>query len=201
MVFIGGKNMEDYIEIEGLLNEVLDELSNMYSLTRKQIRECIDFILDNKEILSKEELIQCSSQCGSIEGISQFIADESRYYISIKKSTMYLVLWLMGKLTDKNFFTAASALGCFKGGAVIKRIKEEYGEKCILMEMVRNRKKGADIYILDKYHGECCNNHYNCRYNKNGLCVCSIESVVEICQKFVEEGILIKRGQKYIYQM
>ena len=73
--------------------------------------------------------------------------------------------------------------------------------KCILKELLCNKKRKGDKHILRKFKGECCNNHFNCFYRKEGRCECGKERVAEILKSFEERNIVKKQGGLYQVQL
>lgn len=193
---------EEYVEASGTKSSVIETIMLACSLEESVSRECLKFIKENTEILSDEEFFQYSKlEEYEIDGISEFISEEGEYYISIKRTTLFLItLYLKYKFPCLN--VAADILGFLelfnlKGSCV--KLDEKQGYLCIMMELARRRKHGAKKDMLNEYKSECCNNHLDCVYNENGKCNCNDSFVEKVCEYFLSCRIVVKKGDKYFY--
>lgn len=194
--------VEEYVEASGTKSSVVEMIMLACSLEKEVSKKCLKFIKENTEILSDEEFFQYSKlEEYEIEGISEFISEEGEYYISIKKTTLFLViLFLKYKFPYLKIAADISVffeLFNFKGGYV--KLDEKEGYLCILMELARRRKHGAKKDMLTKFKGECCNNHLQCLKNENGKCNCNESFVEKACEYFLSCGIVAKKGKRYFY--
>lgn len=194
--------MKEYMEAEGTKLMVTEALRQAFDLDEEASEQCLAFIKGHQEILSEEEFFQYNKlEEYEVDGLSEFISEEGGYYISIKKSTIFLVcLYLQEKVP---FLRTVEDMGEFFGltplkGAYVK-LDASRGYLCIMLELARNRRRGADKSLLKKFKGECCNNQLKCRYNENGMCRCDKERVEEICEDLAEHAIIKKKGSKYYY--
>lgn len=193
---------EEYIEASGTKSSVIEMIMLACSLEEKVSRECLKFIKENTEILSDEEFFQYSKlEEYEIEGISEFISEEGEYYISIKRTTLFLIiLYLKYKFPCINIAADISGfleLFNLKGGYA--KLDEKQGYLCIMMELARRRKHGAKKDMLNEFKGECCNNHLECVHNVNGMCNCNEAFVEKACEYFLSCGVVAKKGRKYFY--
>lgn len=194
--------MKEYMEAEGTKSKVTDAIMQAFCLDKEASEQCLDFIRNHQEILSDEEFFQYSKlEEYEIEGVSEFVSEEGEYYISIKKSTIFLAsLFLLKTIpyfnTIKDIF---SFFGIFNLKGSYVKINTYDGYLCIMLEIARNRKRGVDKNLLKRFKGECCNNQLDCKYNENGLCNCRKETVEEICEDLREQEIVKKRGDRYFY--
>ena len=194
--------MKEYMEAEGTRQVVTEAIMQAFGLGQEASKECLAFITNNQEILSEEEFIQYSKlEEYEIEGISEFVSEEGRYYISVKKSTIFLASLYLREMFP--YFDMINDIGTFFGFYNLKgsfaKLDSKEGYLCILMELARNRRQGADQNLLKRFKGECCNNQLNCKYNQNGLCGCSKQIVGDICEDLAKRGVVKKRGSKYFY--
>lgn len=195
--------MREYINLEGNESAVIENMMEEFHITKEQSEQFLEFIEYNQEILSEDEMFQhCNGIDETSDDIIQLVISEGKYYINLKRTTFYVVIWLLeNKLINEDITTPLEMIGLFYGGRVLGKPDEYTGEKCILLELAKKRKKGADEKLLKKYKGECCNNHYECNHNKNGKCDCTIDTVREICDQLVEKGMVVKKRGKYFYQI
>ena len=194
--------MEEYIEAEGTKYKVVEAIMRTYSLDRTTSEECLDFIKNNQEILSEEEFFQYSKLDEyEIDGVSEFVSEEGKYYISIKKSTFFLAsLCLRSKIPYFNMIKDISGfLGMYNLKGSYMKLDTYEGYLCIMLELARNRRNGAEKNLLKGFKGECCNNQLDCKYNEDGLCNCSEKIVEGICEDLVQQGVVKKRRGRYFY--
>lgn len=199
---MSGENMEEYVDIEGSKAKVAEGIMEACSLDQETVELCLDFIKNNQEILSKEELFQhCQMEEYEAEGISELVSEQGAFYISLKKSTIFLAILYMGNKVPgfKMAKAAAEFLGISgpKGGFL--KLDAKQGYLCIMLELARHRRHGAEKTVLRAFQGECCNNQLDCKYNENGLCNCNESIVEKICEELVSQAVVQKRGKKYYY--
>lgn len=194
--------MKEYLEAEGTKSKVTEAIMRAFCLDKEASQQCLDFIRSHQEILSDEEFFQYSKlEQNELNWVSEFVSEEGEYYISVKKSTIFLAsLYLRNTVP---YFNMIKDIGGFFG---IYNLKGSYlklntceGYLCIMLELARNRRHGADKNLLKKFKGECCNNHLDCKYKGNGMCNCSKETAEIICEELWKQGIVKKKGGKYFY--
>lgn len=194
--------MDEYVEIEGSRDKIIEGIMEVCSLDKETAELSLNFIKDNQEILSSNEFFQyCQPEEYEVDGVSEFVSEGGAFYISLKKSTIFLaILYVTINIPD---FEIAKAVADFGGVSVAKRgffkLDAQQGYLCIMLELARHRRKGMGKTMLKSFHGECCNNHINCRYNENGLCNCNESIVEKICEELTQQGIIKKKGGKYFY--
>lgn len=194
--------MKEYLEAEGIKSKVIEEVMQAFCLDKEASRQCLDFIGSHKEILSDDEFFQYSKlEEYEINGVAEFVSEEGEYYISIKKSTIFIAsLYLMNTVP---YFNSIKEIGTFFGMYNLKgsysKLNTYEGYLCMMLELARNRRNGADKNLLKKYKGECCNNQLDCKYKENGMCNCSKEMVETICEELCKQGIVKKKGSRYFY--
>lgn len=193
--------MNGYIEKEGSRKKVIEEIMRSCSLSVEDSKRCLDFLEHNCKILSDDELLQyCNTGESVIEGVSEFVSEDGQIYISVKRETVFLAALLLGltiPVLGAGLEIAKSMGLCeIKNGFV--KIKDET-MRCLLLELVRNRKQGIDRKVLAKYKGECCNNYLECKFKHDGSCHCSENDVEGICNNFITMGIAEKKGERFFY--
>lgn len=194
--------MEEYVDIEGSRTKVVEGIMDACSLDKVTAELCLDFIKCNQEILSDKDFFQyCQSEEYEVNGISEFVSEGGSFYISLKKSTIFLaVLYVETKIPG---FTIAKEMINFLGVSEVKRgfwkLDVQQGYLCIMLELARHRRCGVEKAMLNLFNGECCNNHLNCKYNENGSCNCDESTVEKICEELTKQRIIKKKGKKYFY--
>lgn len=193
--------MDNYIEKSGTKREVIEELMSLYLVSEKDSMRCLEFLEQNCKILSDDELLQyCNVGEYAIDGVSEFVPEDGGVYLCVKKTTIFLVAILLGLKVPAIgvALEAAKYFGICEIDNGFIRIKE--GEqRCLLLELAMSRKFGIEKKVLKRYKGECCNNHFECKYRSDGMCSCNEKDVEEVCDKFVEIGVAKKAGKKYFY--
>ena len=81
------------------------------------------------------------------------------------------------------------------------KINEYNGEKCILKETIMQKDKVGNKNLLNKFHGECCNNQYKCKYKINDKCKCKKKDIITIFDNLCEKGVFKKYSSGYKYQL
>lgn len=194
--------MEEYMEAEGTKAQVIEAVMQTFSLDRDASKGCLDFIRDHQKILSDEEFFQFSKlEEYEMAGVSEFVSEEGEYYISIKKSTVFLAaLYLRNKIPFfKNMKDIAGFFGIGNLKGAYLKLDTFQGYMCIMLELAKNRRCGADKSLLKKFKGECCNNQLECKYQVHGQCSCNTEIVEGICEDLWKQGVVDKKGRKYFY--
>lgn len=184
-----------YIELEGERDNILLELSETVLLSKDDSKTVLQLLEQNMDMLSEDETFEkvLFNKIGA-----GYTTANYRYYINIKATTILILIYLLDyKFTHGAAAALASIIGV-KTGAIVK-LQEENGEKCILKELMMQKKQG-DKSVLKRFKGECCNNHYQCRYRSEGRCNCSKEQVESILDSFVTRNIAVKKGRKYLIQ-
>ena len=194
---------------KGSRADITEALMKTFSLKRSEAETVTLFLIQNKEMLSKEEVISEDTPEDHRTGRAEFITDQMTWYINIKKTTVCFALFLLDLkdgLELEKLIRAAVEFGI--NAKWIVDLTKERGSKCLVMELARNRKKGMSRKeILERYSGtgrwgkECFNNHYQGCYNVEGYCEMNDSRIGEILG-FLEEREIVKvRWGRYYYQM
>lgn len=78
-------------------------------------------------------------------------------------------------------------------------LDEDNGEKCILLEMLKNHRERITAEIIKKQVGNNCEKEYHCGYKKNGRCTCSEEKIEKILDTLKNRNILKGGSAGYQY--
>lgn len=203
------KGTEKFKVNKGSRIEIADALMEEFSLTACQAEEAASFLIEHKEILSKDEVILTDTHTDGRAGEAEFITDSMTYYINIRKFTVHFFLFLMN-LRDgidlKELIESGANIGLDQ--KLFVNLEQERGSKCLVMELAKHRKKGMSLKEILNWYGvnggrnrECFNNHYcNC-YNVDGYCEIEGERISGILGFLKESGILKLKFGRYYYQV
>ncbi len=122
-------------------------------------------------------------------------------YINLGMGTIVLLALLLDSKLPIGIPTATlGALGI--NTTLITKLDEVKGENCILLEICskKNREILSDFYkTFNK--GECINNHFNCKYKKDGKCTITEDVIKKVCDYFVDRNIIKLKGNYYKYMI
>jgi len=198
--------MDEYLVYEGTKEEIYCELAEDFKeagehpLTREECDRLIEFLQKNKNLLADEELFKCEKPERNAAGASEFIMERMSYYIGIQKTTLYVLLFLIDKTCLGTVSFLSKLLGFQYPEKTVLPVDEENGLKCIVMELARNRKKGADSRMFEKYKGECCNNQFQCKHRQGEKCVIKQEEIKETLDMLKTNNVVKNKGDRYYYQ-
>lgn len=200
-------NMEkERLIISGKREEVIASLREQAGMDEAYAEKWLDFLESDPSVLGDDEKFEQSLCMEEIEeggdggGFSLgLMMPKYNYYINIKAATVFL----LSLIIDNKISFPAVSLGLAVRGMnrLVQKIEEDSGGKCILLELWRQPEKTGRADLLDRFKGECCNNHLSCRFRNEGECRCTCEDAAEILEKLADEGILIRKGDTYRYDM
>lgn len=189
--------------------EIIDALIKEFPITAGQAKAVVSFLIENKEILSKDEVVLADTHVDGQAGAAEFITDSMTYYVNIKRFTVYFVLFLMN-MQDGIGLEELIECGINIGldQQLFVNLERERGSKCLVMELAKHRKTGMSLKeILNWYSAgnrgnrECFNNHYHNCYNTDGYCEIKRERISDLLD-FLEENKIVKlRFGRYCYQL
>lgn len=192
--------MEDKIRLIGNLNNITEEL-NSYGLrlTREETSEFVNVLLSNKSYLQDGEMaVERMGFPGtgfSDPEVHYFLTPQYNYHISIGKTTLLILSWVLGKFT--NDISNKILDFCGVSFRAITPIDEGNGEKCIVKETALYNKGVGDENILDKFNGDCCNMDLKCRLREEDKCRCTKQDIKNIYDGFVAKGVFRKTPNGY----
>lgn len=188
---------EQYIELQGYESEIVSALKESAMITETESREILYFMESNLNVLGSDETFERFriEQPGN-----NFTTPKYQYYINIKIITLVALIYLLDYKVTGGLMGFISAAVGMKMQAIV-RLNEEKGEKCILKELLRCRKRRGDKNLLKSFKGECCNNYLKCFYRRDGRCECGKEQVQEILRSFEERNIVKRQGWMYQVQL
>lgn len=199
MIFMN--NPSNRLIARGNKSKIYNCLESIGFENEHEINTFLSFIDNNKGVLSDGEIYQVKTKLPSLEaGTMGFLIMESEYYINLKYSTIIILSLILDIKLTKGF---ASVLIGFLGitNTSFVKINEYNGEKCILKETIMQKDKVGNKNLLNKFHGECCNNQYKCKYKINDKCKCKEKDIITIFDNLCEKGVFKKYSSGYKYQL
>ena len=192
--------------IRGKKREVIAAMREQAGLDETGAEKLLDFLERNPSVLDIDEKFEQNLYMEEAEGGSDaegfclgLMIPEYNYYINIKVSTAFLLSVL---IDEKIPFPVTSLYLTARGmNRPIQKIEEDSGMKCILLELLKLPGKTGRADILDKFKGECCNNHLSCRFRNEGKCHCTCGDAEGILERLAEMGILRKTEDTYRYDV
>lgn len=193
--------MRNTIELKGNENALLEEFAYLGFNDKNDVKKIIKYISNNSQMLDKTEVIKIETKFPNIpQGMLGLMIMENEYYISLKYSTIMIAALILDISVTKGFAAAALALLGIPNASLIE-ISEYLGEKCIIKETLTLNEKTGNKYLLEKFHGECCNNQFDCMFKEADKCKCKNSDVNNIFEKLADKGIFKKMGTNFKYQL
>lgn len=190
----------DYLEFRGREEELCGYLVKQGVETKEDAKRLLDFLKANKSILSETEKYSLDTTYPSPPpGMMCMMVARYDYYINLKVTTIALVALLLDINVSKGIASTLVSLSGAPSQAFVK-LNEENGEKCILKETLLQPRKKGNKEILNKFNGECCNNHMDCQYRRANECRCTEENVLSIYERLTEKNVFCKSGNWFEYQ-
>lgn len=186
---------EDRLILEGARYKLAMELQQDVLETKMDCEKFIDYLEVNKEVLSEEEQVVVVQKPNRGKG---FILPGTNYYIDLKKSTVVIIAKLLQIQLKSDFI---DILSLFNGELNLVNLREEFGELCIVKEILQSKKKCGDRDLLSRNNGECCNNDMDCKFKSDGLCRCSEIETEKILQNLTYSGVFREQAETYYYQL
>lgn len=186
------------LQINGFENDVYREIANLGFNSIDNAEKIVSFLRYNSNILSNDEFVEIKLiEPKTNPGMLGLIIMEKNLYINVKLSTLLIAALILDIHFTEGF--AQLFLNLFGiGSRTITRFDEENGEKCIIIESLKN--KTGSLNILQNYNGECSNKQLKCKFRKNNQCCCTKEDVNKIYETLIEYNMFKKEGDKYIYK-
>lgn len=190
--------------ISGKREEVIASLRDQAGMDEDGAEELLDFLESDPSVLGADEKFERSLHMEETEegrdrgGFTLgLMMPKYNYYINITAATVFV----LSQIIDKRTSIPVTSFGLAARGMnrLVQKIEEDSGVKCILLELLRLPEKTGRADLLNKFKGECCNNHLSCRFRNEGKCRCTCEDAAEILEKLADKGILKRTGDAYRY--
>lgn len=182
--------MENYVSFIGTEDEIAEQFVEKIGLQDDDAYRMLYYILSNTDMLGNDEEITIGyTKYSSRRGIT---FAEEEYHISIKITTIVICALLLDITLTKG---AASSLLSLSGVTTrgVAKLDDYKGQKCILRETLRTKDKVGNSHILEKFHGECCNNDIaQCKYRKGVNCICCQEEVEKVFEGLADNQVFVK---------
>lgn len=185
--------MGKYVEFEGTEDEIAERFAEQIGLREDDAYRMLYYLLNNTDMLGDEEEVSIRYSKDRFQGKGMSFANEE-YHIGIKTTTIVICALLLDITLTKG---AASSLLSLAGVTAkgIAKLDDYEGQKCILRETLRVKDRVGNAHILEKFHGECCNNDIaQCKYRKAAECICRQEQVEKIFEGLADQHIFVKDG-------
>lgn len=202
------KTTEKFKVNKGRKDEITDAMMKEFSLLPNEAEAVFSFLIENKEILSKDEVILVDTYVDGHTGAAEFITDSMTYYINLRRFTISFVLFLLD-IRDGIGLADLIEFGydISEASKISVNLDKVRGGKCLVMELAKHRKKGMSLKEILNCYGvdsggtrECFNNHYEHCYNTDGCCEIQKERIPEILDFLEESGIVKVKFGRYYYQ-
>lgn len=199
------------MKIEGTYDQIVEILVKEAKLSESAADAVLSVIMDNPELLDSVEIEHGNDT--HQRGVSGLLLGGDKYYISVKRSILPLILLtipvahylFMGiNSTDimNEVISLMPALASFlhNGGLEdsVILLDERNGEKCILLELLKNRRESITAEIIKKQVGNHCEKEYHCDYKINGKCTCPKDEIEKILRTLEKRNVL--KGESAGYQ-
>lgn len=203
-------NENELFEIQkATKQEIIEKMEKELMLTQEQAECYFSFLLDNKEVLSEDEVIYSHPNTEGEDPVAAFMTEEMTYYVNLHRAGIYFIVFLMNLKVNPAWITLLDVVKKAFGEQIVVSLENEPDARCVLLTMAKNRKRGITIRgILNQYrlYGgermECFNNHYSLCPREDGRCRLTEERIREIVDFLEREGAVKQKGfGRYYYQM
>lgn len=188
---------EERVYISGKKEDVYSELEEKLGLCPEDAVKFLNFLEAEKEILGEDEEFHKTEEVDGIHGMLGFMTMDYNYYINLTAATVFAISCLIDATIKAPLTATFLAVRGIK--PLRQPIDEQPGMKCILCELLHSKGRQGDAKILERFHGECCNNNMTCFYRNDSICGCTEDRVKLLLEKMVSLGILKSENGIYIY--
>lgn len=193
--------MNRKINVNGNENIIIEQFNHLGFYNENDIKKILEYISNHSQILDDTEFIKVENTFPKAsQGMMGLMIMENEYYISLKYSTIMITALILDIVVTKGFAAAALAVLGIPNASLVE-ISEHLGEKCIIKETLTLSEKTGNKYLLEKFHGECCNNQFDCRFKEADKCKCKNADVNYIFEELADKGIFKKIGTNFKYQL
>lgn len=194
------KSTDNRLICSGSKSEIYEEFEKI-GFYNDDINKILSYISGNVNVLSAGESYKIEISSPSLPpGTIGFMTFNYNYHINLKYSTIFIIALILDINYTRGVSTFALGLLGIKN-AEFKKISEYNGEKCIIKETICQKGKSGSESILEKFHGECCNNQYACKYKEIDKCNCNKKEITSIYESLCEKGVFKKCGYNYKYRL
>ena len=178
-----------------------NEKTAKLKLAKYMSEESTQIFLSNIEEI-KELLFQGDSVCKSL-GISgqnkptlSYMMFSSDYFINIKATTLLIIgIVLDLQLNFGPFLTILGAVGLNLNA--ITKLSQYEGEKCLVIESIKDITHKITSSILTKYKRKCANPKLKCKYYETGKCRVMIKEIEQILNDLSSKNVFRKVDSNY----
>ncbi len=186
----------EYLYLKCVKHEVLiGHLQEITGATPEKTEQLLGVL---KEILpntpQESEYFFEESEESFTPNILSFFIPETKYYISIKRSTLHVIMWIMDYLFA-GIPSKMDSLTGFMKKALWKINDRHY---CVFSEILRLRKCGiSQLEQLFEERHECCNHSeiWKCPFLSEEKCQMSCMEAKKIIEELIEDDLILKNNE------
>jgi hypothetical protein len=178
---------EDSLKLK--MSEFMSDIDIQHFI--RNIEKIVEFLDDDEYVEKRFSFPQ------SQPGFLQFLIPNTNYNINIKALSLTTLALLFDIHITSGFMSALLGITGFNSHSIVL-LNEIEGEKCMVMEALRN-KRIINKKIFSNSNSECVNNHLNCRHNKEGICHVKTENIEGILDILCDKNVFTKIGNVYKY--
>lgn len=191
------------MKIEGTYDQLVEILVRDTKISEGAADAVLSMIMDNPELLDSVEIEHGSDVYE--RGVAGLLFGDKKYYISFNRTILPLILLtvsaarcLLMSINSTDIMNAVISLmptiasflhnGGLEDSVIL--LDERNGEKCILLELLKNRRESITAEIIKKQMGNHCEKEYHCDYKINGKCTCSKDEIEKILRTLEKRNVL-----------
>ena len=160
----------EYITLNGSCAEIVKQIveksnqekaNSNIQLTEENVKQFLEEIWERRSLLSSDEEVESLfPDAVQMDTSNNYLAADQNIYISLRKATLAIILGVLPSYIPVELLM--EFFGITSEGTFFTRLNEKEGETCILCELSKCGKGGADKNLLNRFKGECINNQYQC---------------------------------------
>ena len=209
--------MEDFLILEGTKREMAEQLAKELNISKekasteawgKMLSLFVDYLAkDQGRILAEDEMFFIN-QPPKNQAWNEWVTGSADYYISIKKMTFLILMGTIEGVAEMQGLNPIVGRLIFSviekmtenNEALMAPLDQAAGESCIVLEALRQRKKGINAAWFRRYRQECFENTLKCNKRQEGKCKLKEAELSEMLKSLTERGVLIKSGKNFFYK-
>lgn len=191
--------MNEFLHYQGTSYQKMEQLFLQY-LDKEQVIDFLQLFCEhNPSMFDEDETYQQNTGDVNTESYNKLVSTTT-YFVNVKKITLLLFSLiceagfqslLHGKPVTGEVVSIVPALAELKNSLV--KLQEDNGEFCIATECSRKNSAIRNYSDFRKPHNECCNNHFQCRFNDDGICRMSESDFIKAVEKMEQYNVLIRK--------
>ena len=186
----------EYLYLECVKHETLvNDLQVLTGATLEKTEQLLNVLKDIlPNTLQESEYFYEESEEAVTPDVLSFFIPETRYYISIKRSTLHIAIWIM----DYFFASIPSKIDSLTGfmKKAIWKITDRHF--CVFSEILRLHECSSSQLeqIFEERH-ECCNHSeiWKCPFLFEEKCLLSNTEIKKIINELTEDDLILKNNE------